>query len=315
MNIGRNKAKEDLQKVAGTYRQVGKNVGDLEIGGHEAELLKIELNKLYSDGWICRLKDTGEIISAFNTFDIYRRRLPNGVPGANILNLNPIREVLLLQDRSGNEWHIIRSIDNEEIPVEPGEDVTQVGQSRFSIKGDKVELTAPNFIVNEKQFEELIGIEDLEVYIPPMISDATEDFLDQTEVDARVDALSPDIADAEIQGVVPGMIADAIVGKIEVDEFVVSNQTGRITFSNGFMVEWGYYTFAAAAGNRTQTITFTHTFQSTPVVTTGHNAITSTKINLATYGSGGTNFVISLYTELTISLTVRWLAIGKRSGY
>ena len=100
------------------------------------------------------------------------------------------------------------------------------------------------------------------------------------------------------------------------DEFVVSEQAGRITFSNGFMVEWGYHVFAAATGTRTQAVTFTNTFASSPSLTTSANIIgASGYVNKGAMSLGGSGFTLFLNTELNVGGTVRWLAIGKRSGY
>jgi len=130
------------------------------------------------------------------------------------------------------------------------------------------------------------------------IGDATDEFLDTNEVTALVDSLVPDIAENAI-----------------FDEFVVSEQTGRMTLKNGLYIEWGYYTFPTATGLRAQAITFTHTFQNPPSLTTSHNNVSNGYVNVGATGLGSGGFNLFTNTEVSTSLTVRWLAIGKRSGY
>lgn len=156
MNIGKGRAKANIEKLAGTHRQVGKNLRDMELGGHEATLYKIDTTRFYNNGWICVLKDTGEEVEAFNTFEPYERVLPLGELGQGVINFTPPVEVLLLQDRNGDEWHIIRGLDKKDIQHEPGEKVFENGQSRFSIKEGIVELTTPKFVLDADIIE---GIE------------------------------------------------------------------------------------------------------------------------------------------------------------
>lgn len=159
MNIGKGRAKANIEKLAGTHRQVGKNLRDMELGGHEAILHKVYTNKFYSNGWICVLKDTGEEVEAFNTFEPYERVLSLGELGQGVINFKPPVEVLLLQDRNGDEWHIIRGLDKKDISIEPGERVYESpdGQSRFSIKNGEVVLSSPSIIVNGSSFDNMIN--------------------------------------------------------------------------------------------------------------------------------------------------------------
>jgi hypothetical protein len=413
MNIGKGRAKANIEKLAGTHRQVGKNLRDMELGGHEATLYKIDTTRFYNNGWICVLKDTGEEVEAFNTFEPYERVLPLGELGQGVINFTPPVEVLLLQDRNGDEWHIIRSLDKKDIVVEPGEKVFQNGQSRFSIKEGIVELTTPKFVLDADIIE---GIEISGSEGPPgpegkgyfgltslssitigtgsktftvnqaqgtnafavgdqiRIKYNTSNYMDgivtsysgtsfvanisnyvgsgtyatwtigitgtkgndgaegpqgpqgepasQENIDDRITTLVwdyyPAFVDDRITAAdIPSMIQTAINNAENAifDEFVVSEQAGRITFGNGFMVEWGYHVFEAATGTRTQAVTFTNTFAYAPSLTTSANIGASGYVNKGALSLGGSGFTLFLNTELNVGGTVRWLAIGKRSGY
>lgn len=159
MNIGKGRAKANIEKLAGTHRQVGKNLRDMELGGHEAVLYKVYTNQFYSNGWICVLKDTGEEVGAFNTFEPCERFLQFGESGQGVINFKPSIEVLLLQDRNGDEWHIIRSLDKKDIVVEPGERVFESpsGQSRFSIKDGSIKLDSPSVVINNYNLDNIVN--------------------------------------------------------------------------------------------------------------------------------------------------------------
>lgn len=190
-------------------------------------------------------------------------------------------------------------------------------------EGREVEPYVTGSDVDEKITDaDIPGTADnrISALVPEMINTATAGFMDQTEVDSRIDSLAPGIADTEIQNDVPGMIADAIVGKIEVDEFVVGPNTGRITLSNGFMVEWGYYTFTDSfvAGTLQSTaITFTNEFAYIPSITLNYFTNLTGYMNISRTGASGTGFTLNIRVGVNSEndITVYWMAIGKRRGY
>lgn len=104
------------------------------------------------------------------------------------------------------------------------------------------------------------------------------------------------------------------------DEFVVGTNTGRMTLSNGFMVEWGYYTFTdsfVAGTLQTTTITFTNQFAYTPSITLNYFTNLTGYMNISRSAATGTGFTLNIRVGVNSEhdVTVYWMAIGKRSGY
>lgn len=102
-----------------------------------------------------------------------------------------------------------------------------------------------------------------------------------------------------------------------VDEFNSSaSYTGRTTFNNGFMLEWGRASITfTEAGTLSTSVSFTNEFAYPPMVLTqvytgapnirmaSASDITTTGCNIFGYSTAATNMAIG------------WLAVGKRKGY
>lgn len=102
-----------------------------------------------------------------------------------------------------------------------------------------------------------------------------------------------------------------------VDEFNSSSSyTGRTTFNNGFMLEWGKTSITfTEAGSLSTSVSFTNEFAYPPMVLTqvytgapnirmaSASDITTTGCNIFGYSTGA------------ITMNIGWLAVGKRKGY
>jgi hypothetical protein len=158
--------------------------------------------------------------------------------------------------------------------------------------------------------------------VPGMISAATSDFLDQTEVDARISNQVPPMLttfqDASevtdlINSLVPGIADDTIF-----DEFNVGNNAGRITLSNGFYVEWGVVTWSDTTQTAMQSaVTFINTFSYYPNIQLSHNSYSGNWVHVSATGLSTTGFTAGLVrgSSSSATLIIRWIATGKRSGY
>lgn len=102
-----------------------------------------------------------------------------------------------------------------------------------------------------------------------------------------------------------------------VDEFNSSSSyTGKTTFNNGFMLEWGKTSITfTGAGTLSTSVSFTNEFAYPPMVLTqvytgapnirmaSASDITTTGCNIFGYSTGA------------ITMNIGWLAVGKRKGY
>ncbi len=135
-----------------------------------------------------------------------------------------------------------------------------------------------------------------------------------------INLLTEDDVDNRISSQVPPLIDAAIAPLMDQDEFVVGTNTGRMTLSRGFMVEWGYYTFTnsfVAGTLQTTTITFTNQFAYTPSITLNYFTNLTGYMNISRSAATGTGFTLNIRVGVNSEsdIIVYWLAIGKRSGY
>lgn len=103
------------------------------------------------------------------------------------------------------------------------------------------------------------------------------------------------------------------------DTFQAGDNTGNITLGNGFMIRWGQLsiTIPSGGGTATASATYGHAFAYAPGLTATWVGGSGGAQNggLVINSSTATGFSLMAYYPSAATITVNWIAVGKRSGY
>lgn len=137
-----------IRAIAGLTDDTGKDLTKVESFIREANLVKINLNRIDMDGWLIQIKETGQRYWAENFMPYLESYTPEGQIENGILTLNPIEEVLVYQDRTDEGWRIL-------IPKSRCAKINEAGvkyighpNSYIKITKEGIDIVAPKITIN-----------------------------------------------------------------------------------------------------------------------------------------------------------------------
>jgi hypothetical protein len=142
-----------VRTIAGLTDATGKDLTQVESFIREAQLIKIDLNRIDLDGWLIQIKESGRRYWAECFMPFFESSTPEGKVQKNILTLNPIIDVLVYQDKTDEGWRILIPKNRCAKINEPGVKYIGYDDSYIKITKDGIYIVSPNITINEVPYD------------------------------------------------------------------------------------------------------------------------------------------------------------------
>jgi hypothetical protein len=135
-----------LKEITGTRDLSSVDINQREFGVHRANLIKVNLEKLDSDGWNIQIVKSGKFVDAFYIGDlvILYDELRDGYAYYN----TPVNGYAWMND-DGVSWTF--TIQEHFNDIQPGEKIIRMGNSTIKLTNNRITIDADEVYINGTQ--------------------------------------------------------------------------------------------------------------------------------------------------------------------